>query len=261
MEDFDSPDETSAAPTETTAGKPAPDKILARLAAAAVLGQVKFDVPEAIQRNKKVKGSRQPPVRRSARTVTQAVKALPIRLRALYRRPEAGGTLPPVNLWVVEAREIAPPTGEEPLGWVLLTTLPVDSFEQAGKLLEVYLCRWEIELLHRVLKSGCKVEQIQQRFDFRIEPVIVLYSGPVSSFAPRLCLRSCDRHAIEPSPAPHRQPARCAPPRPWPTPSLTVLLCSRAFVFRLTPLRVQAGKLCRKVWRLAAEGDEAPNTL
>ena len=50
-----------------------------------------------------------------------------------------------------------------------------DTYEAAGELLQVYLCRWEIELLHRVLKSGCKVEEIRQRFDFRLEPVIVLY--------------------------------------------------------------------------------------
>jgi hypothetical protein len=80
-----------------------------------------------------------------------------------------------VALFVIEARELHPPDGEEPLVWVLLTTLSVSSFEQASAVLALYLCRWEIELLHRVVKSGCKVEQIQQRFDFRIRPVIVLY--------------------------------------------------------------------------------------
>ena len=45
----------------------------------------------------------------------------------------------------------------------------------SGRTLQVYLCRWEIERLHRVLKSGCKVEEIRQRFDFRLQPVIVLY--------------------------------------------------------------------------------------
>ena len=54
-------------------------------------------------------------------------------------------------------------------------TLALSAFEQAGELLELYLCRWEIELFHRILKSGCKVEEIQLRFDFRLEPAIVLY--------------------------------------------------------------------------------------
>ncbi len=170
---FESLGEATATTGEPAAGQP--DKILSRLAAAPVLGTVKFHVPEAVQRNKKVKGSRQPPVQRSARTVEQEVKALRIRLKPPYRSAAAGGALPAVELWVVEARELNPPAGEEALVWVLLTTLPVATFEQAAELLELYLCRWEIELLHRVLKSGCKVEQIQQRFDFRIEPVIVLY--------------------------------------------------------------------------------------
>ena len=175
LEPFASPGEASAGPAEPAAGTPGRDKILSRLAAAPVLGTVKFRVPEAIQRNKKVKGSRQPPVHRSARTVEQEVKALPIRLQPPYRRAAAGGALPVVELFVVEARELHPPAGEEPLVWVLLTTRPVANFAQAGEELELYLCRWEIELLHRVVKSGCRVEQIQQRFDFRIKPVIVLY--------------------------------------------------------------------------------------
>jgi hypothetical protein len=75
---------------------------------------------------------------------------------------------------VVEAREIHPPAGEQPLVWVLLTTLPVDGFAQACELLELYLCRWEIELFHKVLKSGFRLEELQQRFDFTLLPAIVL---------------------------------------------------------------------------------------
>lgn len=175
LEPFESPGEASTTTGEPAAGKPAPDKILSWLAAAPALGTVKFHVSEAVQRNKKVKGSRQPPVHRSARMVEQEVKAIPLRLRPPHRSAAAGGALPVVELMVVEARELNPPAGEEPLGWVLLTTLPVANFEAAAEMLELYLCRWEIELLHRVLKSGCKVEAVQHRFDFRIEPVIVLY--------------------------------------------------------------------------------------
>jgi hypothetical protein len=175
LEPFALPNEESAAPAEPAAAQTPPNKILPRLAAAPVLGAVKFDVPATIQRNKKVKGSRQPPVHRSARTVEQKVKAIPVRLHPPYRYPAAGGAMPVVSLWVVEAREVNPPAREEPLVWVLLTTLPVDTFAQAAAVLETYLCRWEIELFHRILKSGCKVAQIQLRFDFRLERAILLY--------------------------------------------------------------------------------------
>lgn len=172
LEPFAAPHEPAAAADTADAAASAPAasaaeparKILSRLAASAALGRVKFSVPEATQRNKKRKGSRQPPVHRSARTVEQDVRAIPIRLKPPYRSAAAGGALPAVELTVLEARELQPPPGEEPLVWVLLTTLSADTFAAAAELLELYLCRWEIELLHRVLKSGCKVEEIQQRF-------------------------------------------------------------------------------------------------
>lgn len=164
LEPFGSPHESAAAADQAAPAAHPARKILSRLAASAALGTVKFSVPEATQRNKKLKGSRQPPVHRSARTVEQEVRAIPIRLKPPYRSAAAGGAMPAVELTVVEARERHPPPGEEPLVWVLLTTLSADTFEQAAELVELYLCRWEIELLHRVLKSGCKVEEIQQRF-------------------------------------------------------------------------------------------------
>ena len=121
---------------------PAPKKIRARLAAATVLGHVAFDVPAAT-RLKKTKGKCPKPVHRSARHVEQEVRAVPIRLKPPWRSPAVGGALPAVELWVVEARD-QPPAGEEPLVWVLLTTLPVATSAQAVELLELYLCRWEI---------------------------------------------------------------------------------------------------------------------
>ena len=164
------------APAETglASTTPAPGKIRSRLADAPVLGTVKFRVPQATQRNKKLKGSRQPPVQRPARAVEQEVKAIRIRLAPPHRSAAAGGPLPPVELTVVEAREINPPAGEDPLVWVLLTTLPVETFAQAAEVLELYLCRWEIELFHKVLKSGCRLEEMQQRYDFTLLPAIVL---------------------------------------------------------------------------------------
>ena len=163
----------AAAPPPPAAEKPAPQRILGRLAAAPVLGTVKFRVPAATH-DRKVKGNTRQ-ITRSARVVEQEIRAIPLRLRPPYRSAKAGGALPAVTMYVVAARELHPPAGEEPLVWVLLTTLPVASFEQAGAVLELYLARWEIELLHRVVKSGCRVEQVQQRFDFRIKPAIVLY--------------------------------------------------------------------------------------
>jgi hypothetical protein len=162
-------------PLETALAADQPAKLRAALAAAPVLGAVQFHVPQATQRNHKIKGRRQPPVHRSARTVVQEARAVRLRLKPPHRHSDAGDPLPAVELTVVEARELHPPPGEQPLVWVLLTTLPVATFAQAVEVLELYLCRWEIELFHKVLKSGCRLEAMQQRFDFTLLPAIVLY--------------------------------------------------------------------------------------
>jgi hypothetical protein len=45
--------------------------------------------------------------------------------------------------------------------WLLLTTVPVNSFEDAKERVEWYSGRWGIEVYHRTLKSGCRIEDRQ----------------------------------------------------------------------------------------------------
>jgi hypothetical protein len=66
-----------------------------------------------------------------------------------------------VELWALLVCERNAPSGEEPLCWKLLTTLEVTNFEQAREKVEWYTARWGIEVYHRTLKSGCKVEDRQ----------------------------------------------------------------------------------------------------
>ena len=67
----------------------------------------------------------------------------------------------PLTVWVVEAREVDPPAGVEPIHWVLLTTLPLDDAALIPQVLHYYACRWGIERLHFTLKSGLRVERLQ----------------------------------------------------------------------------------------------------
>jgi IS4 transposase len=69
----------------------------------------------------------------------------------------------PLTLYAVYARETATPEGAEPIKWTLLTTLEIDSFEDASNCVKIYKLRWRIEEFHRVLKTGCKVEKHKQR--------------------------------------------------------------------------------------------------
>ena len=66
-----------------------------------------------------------------------------------------------MTLWAVLAQEIAAPEGIDPLRWMLLTTYPVTSFAEATERLDWYTKRWGIEIYHRTLKSGCRIEQRQ----------------------------------------------------------------------------------------------------
>jgi len=111
-------------------------------------------------------------VERPARRVTLSVKARPVTFHGA-RRP--GGRLPPVQLWAVYARELKPPKGEEPIEWLLLTSLPVEDFSSACLVVQWYGARWEIELFFRVLKQGCQIEQLRLETEHRLLNALTIY--------------------------------------------------------------------------------------
>lgn len=65
----------------------------------------------------------------------------------------------PLELTVIHAEERGTPKGRERISWKLLTDLPVRSLEDAIEKLRWYALRWKIELFHKILKSGCRVEE------------------------------------------------------------------------------------------------------
>lgn len=63
---------------------------------------------------------------------------------------------------VVEVREPNPPDGAEPVHWILLTSHPVETFDQACRIADWYRRRWTIEQFFRTLKrQGLRVEDSQ----------------------------------------------------------------------------------------------------
>jgi Druantia protein DruA/Transposase Tn5 dimerisation domain/Transposase DNA-binding len=64
----------------------------------------------------------------------------------------------PMTLWAIYAHEPNPPTGTESVEWLLLTTVETTDLDQACERLSWYATRWNIEVYHRVLKSGCRIE-------------------------------------------------------------------------------------------------------
>lgn len=96
-----------------------------------------------------------------ARKAILSVRAGRVRLAVPVHKRKYLGLEESLELWALEVREVSPPEGVEAICWRLLTTEPVTGEEDARKLVAWYALRWRIELLHRVLKSGCKTESRQ----------------------------------------------------------------------------------------------------
>ena len=111
---------------------------------------------------------------RSKRTATMEVRSGTLTLKP-PQRPADQPRLPEVTINVVWLREQQPPPGEEPIEWLLLTSLPVETFEQACLIAEYYSCRWQIEIFFKVLKSGCQVEKLQLETADRLKPCLAMY--------------------------------------------------------------------------------------
>jgi hypothetical protein len=79
-----------------------------------------------------------------------------------------------IPCYVVDVREIDPPAGEEPIHWRLLTSLEVNSSEDAQRILSWYQKRWAIEELFKIVKSGCRAEQAQFHTSGRLEKYTTL---------------------------------------------------------------------------------------
>lgn len=109
---------------------------------------------------------------RRARTVSQQIKVVRVTLKAPSRPDRC---LSDTTVTALLATEPNPPADEDPLDWVLLTNLTVETPEQAIEKLQWYLARWQIEVFFRILKSGCRIEELQLEKRERLEPALAFY--------------------------------------------------------------------------------------
>ncbi len=111
--------------------------------------------------------------RRKKRHVEQNIFAKEI---TLLCPPTKKAQLPlKVKLTVIRTREINPQNTEEPIEWTLLTSFPVKNLIAAKKIIDLYLCRWQIETFFKILKSGCKIEKLRINSKSRFDPCLALY--------------------------------------------------------------------------------------
>ena len=144
-------------------------KIHSAVAQAPVLGTqtVRF---RAKKQFKKIKGSRHVSFR-TAREATLELRACQVQLKPPFR---LGKKLGPITLWVLMAREICPPAGQDAIEWILLTNFRIETLKKARQVLRLYCLRWQIEVFHKILKSGCCVEKAQLKTAERLLPRVAL---------------------------------------------------------------------------------------
>lgn len=110
--------------------------------------------------------------KRDAREARLEVRAQRIRLKAPYRKQT---TLPDVEVNVVLVRETNPPSHDDAIEWLLITSLPIDTKAEVLLVVDYYTGRWPIEVFFRVYKTGCTVERIQLETSDRLLPCLMLY--------------------------------------------------------------------------------------
>jgi len=84
---------------------------------------------------------------------------LEVRSAQLVLRPPKNSKLQPVSVWAVYAREVGHGRAvKQPIDWMLLSTVKTEGFADACERLTWYSRRWGIEVYHRTVKSGCRIQ-------------------------------------------------------------------------------------------------------
>jgi Domain of unknown function (DUF4338)/Transposase DNA-binding/Transposase Tn5 dimerisation domain len=92
---------------------------------------------------------------RQARDTILDVRFAEVELKPPNRLKHHG----PIRAWVVYVHEQRKYVADgSPIEWMLMTTVEVRTFEDAQQRVQWYGRRWGIEVYHRTMKSGCRIE-------------------------------------------------------------------------------------------------------
>lgn len=109
--------------------------------------------------------------KRAARTATIEVRAITVTVKP----PHARSRMPVVTMNVVLAQEVGGPGDGTDVSWLLFTSLPMGTAEEAYLVLDYYFARWTVEIFFRVFKTGCGVEEIQLETLPRLKNCLAFY--------------------------------------------------------------------------------------
>ncbi|MDE0305147.1 MAG: IS4 family transposase, partial [Albidovulum sp.] len=119
----------------------------------------RMDIPlERLSAQNSARGQSASPGR-ARRVASAALRWMEVDLQVPEKRRGGFGTRP-CRMRAVHAFEDLPRAGAKPLEWMLLTTLPVETEAEAREILRWYRLRRRIKDWHRILKSGCKAEEV-----------------------------------------------------------------------------------------------------
>lgn len=123
----------------------------------------------------KISGKHRIQVRDKENNFSEAV--IDVRYRRIEVLPPIGkqDRYPGLMLTVIYAQECEKPKGRERINWKLITDLPVESFDEALEKIQWYALRWKIETFHKILKSGCKAEELKLRTAERLVNLISIF--------------------------------------------------------------------------------------
>jgi hypothetical protein len=114
---------------------------------------------------------RRPQKKQKERIARVQYYAATVSLPPTYKRKQ-----PPQPLQLVWIREQPSPQVSEPIEWILLTDLGVESLQEAITIGNYYALRWVIERFHFILKSGLGIEQLQIDLLLRLTNALQLYA-------------------------------------------------------------------------------------
>lgn len=118
------------------------------------IGEITFTLPAGTTYNRD-KSKR---LTRTERKVTQVIRKHTVTLKPPRRKHSK---LNPISINIIHCEETNPPAKEEKIEWFLLTSYPIPDAKVTIQVIEWYLCRWQIEIFFKILKSGCAVEDLQ----------------------------------------------------------------------------------------------------
>jgi hypothetical protein len=107
-----------------------------------------------------------------ARTVDMELRFGTVEIQAPGKHRK--GAAASLRIQVVHAVEQRPADIDEPVEWLLLTDCPAEDCTQAREIVHWYTRRWGVEVYHRVLKSGCRIEDRQLATEKRLERCLAI---------------------------------------------------------------------------------------